>query len=51
MVRRGRTLMEGLDVVAVEAGSGLIGRVDGFSGDPTPILADGHSRVPASLRR
>ncbi len=36
MLSRGRVLMEGLDVVTL-APSGLIIRVDGFFGDPTPI--------------
>ena len=48
MTRRGRTLMEGLDVVTL-APSGLIERVDGFFGHPTPARAEG-SGVPASLR-
>jgi hypothetical protein len=48
MVRNGRTLMEGLDVVTL-APSGLIARVDGFFGHPTPIRRDG-SGVPRSLR-
>jgi hypothetical protein len=50
MVRHGRTLMEGLDVVTLEPRSGLIARVDGFFGQPTPIT-DGQSGVPPSLRR
>lgn len=49
MVRRGRVLMEGLDVATVEPGSGLIDRVDGFFGAPTPVAAD-TSGVPAALR-
>ena len=50
MVRNGRILMEGLDVVTLERPSGLIARIDGFFGHPTPI--DGHvSGVPRSLRR
>lgn len=49
MVRNGRTLMEGLDVVTLEPSSGLITRVDGFFGHPTPI--DGvDSGVPQPLR-
>ncbi len=36
MIRNGRTLMEGLDIVTV-APSGLIERVDGFFGEPTPL--------------
>jgi hypothetical protein len=53
MVRRGRVLMEGLDVATIEPGSGLIERVDGFFGSPTPILGDtgsAASGVPARLR-
>jgi hypothetical protein len=50
MVRNGRTLMEGLDVVTLEPKSGLIARVDGFFGHPTPIDHD-NSGVPAELRR
>jgi hypothetical protein len=49
MIRNGRTLMEGLDVVTLETNSGLIARVDGFFGHPTPIDAD-DSGVPRSLR-
>jgi hypothetical protein len=49
MVRNGRTLMEGLDVVALDPLSGLISRVDGFFGHPTPIDND-HSGIPRSLR-
>jgi hypothetical protein len=41
--------MEGLDVVTVDPASGLIRRVDGFFGDPTPIDNDG-SGVPTALR-
>lgn len=37
MVNDRRVLMEGLDVVTVEPGSGLIARVDGFFGHPTPV--------------
>lgn len=54
MVRRGRTLMEGLDVVTLDPGSGLIGRVDGFFGEPTPIGggdSGNGSGVPEALRR
>jgi hypothetical protein len=50
MVRNGRTLMEGLDVVTLEPKSGLIARVDGFFGHPTPIDT-GVSGVPTELRR
>lgn len=49
MTRQGRTLMEGLDIATVEPTSGLIARVDGFFGHPTPILDD-DSGVPSSLR-
>lgn len=48
MVHRGRTLMEGLDVVTLDSTSGLINRVDGFFGHPTPIAED--SGVPGPLR-
>ena len=36
LVSKGRTLMEGLDIVTVDS-AGLITRVDGFFGDPTPV--------------
>ena len=49
MTRDGRILMEGLDVVTLEGSSGLIARVDGFFGHPTPI-DDLGSGVPPSLR-
>jgi hypothetical protein len=49
MVRNGRTLMEGLDVVTLDPTSGLIARVDGFFGHPTPIDED-RSGVPHSPR-
>jgi hypothetical protein len=49
MVRNGRTLMEGLDVVTLDPTSGLIVRIDGFFGHPTPIDGD-DSGVPRSLR-
>ncbi|MEZ5407716.1 MAG: nuclear transport factor 2 family protein [Acidimicrobiales bacterium] len=49
MVRRGRTLMEGLDVVTLDPASGLMCRVDGFFGHPTPLDAGG-SGVPEALR-
>jgi SnoaL-like domain len=50
MLRHGRVLMEGLDVVTLDPASGLIGRVDGFFGHPTPIdVVD--SGVPLPLRR
>jgi hypothetical protein len=48
MSRKGRTLMEGLDIVTITE-SGLIARVDGFFGQPTPIKEVG-SGVPAPLR-
>lgn len=49
-MRRGdRTLMEGLDIVTVESSTGLISRVDGFFGHPTPIDPE-HSGVPELLR-
>ena len=49
MIRSGRTLMEGLDVVTLDPVSGRIARVDGFFGHPTPI--DEHaSGVPRHLR-
>lgn len=49
MIRNGRTLMEGLDIVTVDSDSGLLVRVDGFFGHATPVLADG-SGVPVWLR-
>ena len=49
MLRHGRVLMEGLDVVTLDPDSGLIGRVDGFFGHPTPI-GGSDSGVPLSLR-
>jgi hypothetical protein len=49
MIRNGRTLMEGLDVVTLDSGSGLIARVDGFFGDPTPIDPV-DSGIPLQLR-
>jgi hypothetical protein len=49
MIRNSRTLMEGLDVVTLDPNSGLVARVDGFFGHPTPIRAD-ESGVPGSLR-
>ena len=49
MIHRDRTLMEGLDIATLDASSGLIVRVDGFFGHPTPI--DPHdSGVPLTLR-
>ena len=50
MFHNGRTLMEGLDIVTLDATSGLIARVDGFFGHPTPI-DDDQSGVPRFLRR
>jgi len=49
MVRNGRTLMEGLDIVTLDPLSGLIARVDGFFGQPTPIH-ENESGVPGRLR-
>jgi hypothetical protein len=49
MVRKGRVLMEGLDIVTVEPSSGLIARVDGFFGHPTPLDVE-QSGVPLSLQ-
>lgn len=49
MVRGSRTLMEGLDVATLEPASGLIARVDGFFGHPTPV-DDHDSGVPTVLR-
>lgn len=49
MVSRGRTLMEGLDVATVDPSTGLIRRVDGFFGHPTPLNHDS-TKVPAVLR-
>lgn len=49
MKRKNRTLMEGLDIVTLDAGSGLIARVDGFFGHPTPIKSE-ETGVPSSLR-
>jgi hypothetical protein len=40
MISRGRTLMEGLDVVTIDPSVGLICRVDGFFGHPTPITRE-----------
>ena len=42
--------MEGLDVATLHPRSGLIARVDGFFGHPTPIN-ETDSGVPHSLRR
>lgn len=50
MCRGERVLMEGLDVVTLSPGSGLIARVDGFFGHPTPIKPL-DSGVPEGLRR
>jgi len=49
MRSRGRILMEGLDVAAIDPSTGLICRVDGFFGHPTPI-GNNQSGVPAALR-
>lgn len=48
MVRNGRTLMEGLDIVTLAPSTGLLARVDGFFGHPTPVEPDGG--VPTFLR-
>jgi len=48
MSRRGRTLMEGLDIATL-ASSGLIERVNEFFGHPTPVEVH-ESGVPAALR-
>jgi hypothetical protein len=48
MISRGRTLMEGLDIVTISPSVGLICRVDGFFGHPTPIDPD-ETGVPAGL--
>ena len=49
MVSSGRTLMEGLDIATIDVSVGLICRVDGFFGNPTPLT--GHqSGVPAGLK-
>ena len=45
MTRNGRTLMEGLDMATVDPSSGLIIRVHGFFGHPTPVHVDA-SGVP-----
>ena len=50
MISRGRSLMEGLDIVTIDASVGLICRVDGFFGHPTPINSD-KSGVPSGLLR
>ncbi len=42
--------MEGLDVVCLDHTSGLIARVDGFFGHPTPIDPSA-SGVPTFLRQ
>lgn len=49
MTRNDRTLMEGLDIVTLEPASGLLARVDGFFGHPTPV-AESDSGIPALLR-
>lgn len=49
MVRNDRALMEGLDIITLDLTSGLIERVDGFFGHPTPIK-DADSGVPQFLR-
>ena len=49
MISRGRTLMEGLDVATLDSSTGLICRVDGFFGHPTPIKGV-DSGLPVGLR-
>ena len=41
MFSRGRTLMEGLDIVTINPSVGLICRVDGSFGHPTLVNRDG----------
>ncbi len=48
MARSDRILMEGEDIVTTHPASGLIRRVDGFFGQPSPIRGEG-SGVPRSL--
>jgi hypothetical protein len=50
MMSRGRVLMEGLDVVTMDSSAGLIARVDGFFGHPTPVK-ETDSGVPGRFRR
>lgn len=50
MLRNTRILMEGLDIVTLDPATGLISRVDGFFGHPTPIDAAA-DRIPEQLRR
>jgi hypothetical protein len=50
MISRGRILMEGLDIVTVDPSVGLICRVDGFFGHPTPITPE-TTGVPSGLLR
>lgn len=50
MMRKNRTLMEGLDVVTLDAATGLIARVDGFFGHLTPVKGEA-SGVPDALQR
>ena len=49
MISGTRVMMEGLDVVTVSPHSGLIERVDGFFGQPTPTKGT-DSGIPAPLR-
>ena len=49
MVSRGRVLMEGVDIVTTEPETGLIRRVDGFFGEPSPIR-ERDSGVPTVFR-
>jgi hypothetical protein len=50
MISRGRILMEGLDIVTTDPSAGLICRVDGFFGHPTPVDPD-TTGVPVELLR
>ena len=49
MSRNGQTLMEGMDVATVDPATGLIERVDGFFGHPTPTQ-ELDSGIPEELR-
>ena len=46
---QGLDALAGLDVVTLCATTGLIERVDGFFGEPSPVL-DVDSGIPAALR-
>lgn len=50
MISRDRILMEGLDIVTIDPSVGLICRVDGFFGHPTPIAPE-TTGLPAGLIR